>query len=311
MEIRIYNPEYKSEWDSFVRNSKNGTFLFYRDFMEYHSNRFIDHSFMFYSDKGLIGIMPGHLNDRIYYTHNGLTYGGLIMSKGITMTDVLSIFEHLTITLRNQGIIKIIYKAIPHIYHQQPAEEDLYALFRHKATLSERSISSSILISNKMDYSKIRKRGIKKAKDANLEIAESDDISTFWKILSSNLERKYNTKPVHSLNEISFLKKRFPNEIKLFSATDQNGEFLAGCLLFDMESIAHIQYIAGTTKGKQCGAIDLLIDYIINVICSDKIYFDYGTSTEDHGLYLNEKLIYQKEGFGARGIVYDIYTIDL
>lgn len=311
MEIRIYNPEYKSEWDSFVRNSKNGTFLFYRDFMEYHSDRFIDHSFMFYSDKGLIGIVPGHLNDRIYYTHNGLTYGGLIMSEGITMTDVLSIFEHLTITLRNQGIIKIIYKAIPHIYHRQPAEEDLYALFRYKATLSERSISSSILISNKMDYSKIRKRGIKKAKDANLEIAESDDISTFWKILNSNLERKYNTKPVHSLDEISLLKKRFPNEIKLFSATDQNGELLAGCLLFDMESIAHIQYIAGTTKGKQCGAIDLLIDYIINVICSDKIYFDYGTSTEDHGLYLNEKLIYQKEGFGARGIVYDIYTIDL
>ncbi|MDL2303653.1 GNAT family N-acetyltransferase, partial [Dysgonomonas sp. OttesenSCG-928-D17] len=97
MKIKPYTPEHKSEWDEFVRNSKNGTFLFYRDFIEYHGDRFGDYSLLFYCDDILTAIMPGYIADKIYYSHGGLTYGGLIMANHTTAANVLELMEHLTV----------------------------------------------------------------------------------------------------------------------------------------------------------------------------------------------------------------------
>lgn len=310
MKIELYKPEYKVVWDEFVSSSKNGTFLFYRDFMEYHQDRFNDYSLMFYINDILVAMMPGHIEDKVYYSHKGLTYGGLIMSEKTTAVDVLKIFEHLTVTFRHQGIKKIVYKAIPHIYHNMPAEEDLYALFRYKAILSARSISSSIYLSDKPRYSELRRRSLKKAEKNGLVVQESSDFALFWQILSQNLEERHNVQPVHSLTEIVYLKEKFPDNIHLYLVSDSN-QTLGGCVVFETEKVSHIQYIAATADGKSLGAVDIVIDYIINIAYPHKIYFDYGTSTEQGGMFLNEGLISQKEGFGARAIVYDIYTIDL
>jgi len=311
MRIEIYKHELKDEWDQFVHSSKNGTFLFYRDFIEYHGDRFCDYSLMFYHDETLIAIMPGHIKDRIYYSHQGLTYGGLIVDRYTTAVQVLEIFEYLTVTFRHQGIKKIIYKTVPHIYHKLPSEEDLYALFRYNAKLTTRNISSTILLSQKIGYSDSRKNGLKKASKNRLNVAKSDDLEGFWKILSDNLKERYNKQPVHSLEDISYLKNKFPNEICLFSVTDEENRMLGGCLVFETDNVVHAQYTAATTEGKDKGAVDMVIDYIINEAFTGKQYFDYGTSTENDGWYLNENLIYQKEGFGARATVYDVYTIDL
>lgn len=310
MKIELYTPDLKSQWDTFVQKSKNGTFLFYRDFIEYHGERFNDYSLMFYEKEKLIGIMPGNIENKIFYSHMGLTYGGLIMNPETKTKDVVSAFTHLTVTFRHQGIKKIVYKAVPHIYHQQPAEEDLYALFRHNAKLGERNISSTILLSDKINYSELRKRGIKKAEKNNLKIEKSDDYKNFWTILSDNLQTRYNKQPVHSTDEICYLKSRFPDNIHLYSVKKDN-DIIAGTVIFETTTVAHIQYIAASADGKELGATDLLVDHIINNAFPKKKYFDYGVSTEDKGHYLNESLITQKEGFGARATMYDIYTIDL
>lgn len=312
MKIKLYSSEYKDAWDKFVRTSKNGTFLFYRDFIEYHADRFRDYSLMFYLNDVLVALMPGHMEDRIFYSHKGLTYGGLIMGDKTTAANVLSIFEYLTTTFRHQGIRKIIYKAVPHIYHIRPAEEDLYALFRYKATLTSCSISSSILLSDRAKYSDLRKRGVKKALKNNLIVKKTTDYSGFWQILSRNLKDKYETEPVHSLAEINYLKSKCPRNIHLFTVGNtDSSSIIGGCLVFETERVAHVQYVAATEEGKRLGAIDLVIDHIINTAFAHKTYFDYGTSTENGGWHLNENLIHQKEGFGARGTVYNIYTIDL
>ncbi len=291
MEIKIYTAEYKAEWDKFVHNSKNGTFLFYRDFIEYHADRFNDYSLMFYEGTRLIGLIPGHISDKTFHTHQGLTYGGLVMSNETTTSDVLTVFSYLTVTLKQQGIKKIIYKAIPHMYHRLPAEEDLYALFRHNATLIERNISSTIFLPERIKYSDSRKNGLKKAERNKLHVEESNDIGSFWDILSNNLQLKYNKYPVHSLKEISYLKEKFSDEIHLFVVKNTSSNIIAGCLIFEMQNIVHAQYTAATEEAKSQGAIDILIDYIINEVFAHKAYFDYGTSTENAGLYLNENLI--------------------
>ena len=40
----------RAPWDTFVQESKNGTFLFVRDYMDYHRDRFQDCSLLVYRD---------------------------------------------------------------------------------------------------------------------------------------------------------------------------------------------------------------------------------------------------------------------
>ena len=312
MEIRIekYSPELRDEWDDFVASSKNGTFLFYRDFMEYHSHRFTDNSLLFYQKGRLIALLPGNIVGNTLYSHQGLTYGGLILSVFTTAEAVLSIFSTLKDYLAKEGIEQFIYKTIPHIYHKLPAEEDLYALFRNDAQLISRSISSCIVQKDRPRFSELRRRGVNKGEKCRLFVKKGERFRGFWKILTENLFRRYNVAPVHSLSEIEYLKSIFPTNIHLFEVWEGD-RMLAGCVIFDTGKVAHVQYISANEEGKKCGALDFLFDYLIQKIYITKPYFDFGTSTEHGGTILNEGLISQKEGFGGRGIVYDTYRLQL
>ena len=46
--IQRYTSDKQAEWDAFIAQSKNGTFLMQRGYMDYHSDRFVDCSLMFY-----------------------------------------------------------------------------------------------------------------------------------------------------------------------------------------------------------------------------------------------------------------------
>ncbi|NDV79281.1 GNAT family N-acetyltransferase [Dysgonomonas sp. 511] len=311
MRMKLYSPTEKEEWDKFVTGSKNGTFLLYRDFIEYHGNRFNDYSLMFYRNDKLMALLPGHISGKDFHSHMGLTYAGLIMGGQTTASDVLEIFKQLTHIFRHQGIKRIVYKAIPHIYHRQPAEEDLYALHYYKAVISERKIASCIYMDNKPPYSPLRKRGVNKAMGGGLAVEKSEGWPQFWQVLSSYLKEKYDADPVHSLEEIIYLKDKFPRNIHLYIVLSPQKDIVGGTIVFETETVARIQYIVSTTEGKRMGATDFLIDHIINKAFPDKAYFDYGTSLGDDDYGLNTNLMHSKEGFGARAIVFDTYTIHL
>lgn len=314
MKILLYSSEYKDQWDDLVRNSRNGTFLHQRDFIEYHRGRFRELSFMIYDDKDrLLAVMPGHIEDKSYYSHRGLTYGGLVLSEQIGAKYVLNIFEHLIFTFRQQGFKRFVYKAVPHIYHRQPSEEDLYALFRLKAFICERNISSTVSMHNcRIEYSTQRKNSLDRARRKGIVIERSENYASFWGILADNLFSKYRKLPVHTLAEIELLSHLFPDNINLYLAKYIDGSVVGGTILFVTDQVIHVQYIAATEDGKKNGAVDQLIDFILEgKIYSDRKFFDYGISTECGGHLLNENLIKQKEGFGARATLYDIYEIIL
>ena len=61
MKIQCYEDSQKQVWDEFVGGSKNGTFLFFRDYMDYHRDRFEDHSLLIWEDNGrLIALLPAN-----------------------------------------------------------------------------------------------------------------------------------------------------------------------------------------------------------------------------------------------------------
>ena len=180
LRIERYESAHKPLWDNFVRQSKNGTFLFCRDYMEYHADRFQDFSLLFFEDDKLLALLPANLAANTAVSHGGLTYGGIICGSSMKTSLMLQVFEILLARLRGEGITQLIYKAVPHIYHRFPAEEDLYALFVHGAHLFRRDISAAILLQQRLPLSKGRKSEIKKA--AHLSIAESDDYDAFMAI---------------------------------------------------------------------------------------------------------------------------------
>ena len=299
------------EWNLFVAASKNGTFLFDRHFMDYHSDRFCDHSLLVYRDQRLYALLPANQKDDTLVSHGGLTYGGLVTDSRCSAKGVLDAFTAINEYLRQQGFRHVVYKAVPWIYHQLPAEEDLYALTSVcHARLTIRDISSAIIGDRKMRFSESRKSGIRKAHRQGLTIAESTDFATFWQILNENLTGKYGVRPVHSVAELELLHSRFPEKIRLYMVFD--GETpVGGTLLFLTPQVLHTQYISANAFGKQHGAIDLLFDHLINNTYKDYPYIDFGKSTVSDSADLNEQLIFQKEGFGARAVCYDTYEYDL
>src|SRR5574344_2338060 len=169
-----------NEWNKFIKNSKNGIFMFDRNYMEYHADRFIDNSLMFYDEKEkLIAILPANIKDNILYSHGGLTYGGFIVDEKMKQHRMLECFDALKKYKEEKNIKELYYKTIPHIYHKQPSEEDLYALFVNGAKIFKQEPSTTILLENPNKMPKGRKAQISRAKREGVKIEESADFDTF------------------------------------------------------------------------------------------------------------------------------------
>ncbi len=310
--IRVaqYSPEHQLLWDSFVEHSKNGVFLFYRDYMEYHSDRFRDHSLLFFKNGKVIGLLPANIKNDTLYSHEGLTFGGIISGYDMKIPIIMEIFEKLAKHCKEEGVTKIMYKAIPYIYHSIPADEDLYALFRYNAELIGRNVTSSIYVPSKLKFDESRTRAIKKAQKNNLVVRRNYDFRTFMRIVEEVLVERHGVKPVHTPEEIELLASRFPDNIKLF-ASHKNDAMLAGVILYESRNVAHAQYIANSNEGRDLGALELVFAYLIHDCYKEKRYFDFGISTEKLGQVLNVGLIMHKEGFGARAVMHDFYQLSL
>ncbi|WP_429115857.1 GNAT family N-acetyltransferase [Aeromonas veronii] len=309
MKIKKYNDSDRIIWDEFVSLAKNKHFFFFREFMEYHSDRFQDNSLMFFDDnQKLLAILPANRIGGQLYSHQGLTFGGVIIKSSAKQKEVNEVFAAIPDYLKKNGFSSLIYKKIPYIYHSFPCDEDLYSLFRLNSNVVRRDVSSTIKMNCQIKYSKGRKWIVKKSNACGVVYKESDDVSAFWSNLTDVLMSVHGAKPVHSCDEISALKKAFPENIKIFSAS-LDGEQVAGAVIFITDTVAHTQYLYNTVAGRDVGALDGLVDYLVKKVFVDKEYFDFGISNEQQGRYLNEGLISQKEGFGARAVVHDFYEI--
>lgn len=312
MAIRIerYHTSLQPVWDAFVKLAKNGLFMFQRNYMEYHADRFTDHSLLFYKEDELMCVLPANEKEHGFYSHGGLTYGGMLMSRRVGIVFLLEAFDVLLQYLRDCGFTNFIYKSIPYIYHQLPAQEDLYVLHRAGAQLYRRDISSVIDLSEKISYTKGTKSNLSKARKNNLRVEPSIDFGLFMAIEEEILRAKYGTKPTHTAAEIGMLASRFPAHIKLYLVYKED-TCLGGSILYETEDVIHTQYIGITSEGKDAGALDCLVDYLLHNLIEKHKYFSFGISTEQEGKVLNEGLVRNKESFGARAITNDFYRIDL
>ena len=311
-EIIRYDASMTARWDEFARMSRNGTMLHQRGYMDYHSDRFKDCSLVALHEGRLCALLPACIEGDTLWSHRGLTYGGwLVPLKHFDATVMVEVMDAACQWMSDNSIKRLVYKPVPHIYHRYPCEEDLYALFRHQAKLIETNISTTIDLTCPLPLDRGNKSGANAARKAGIQVGPSEDWEGYWRLLSSLLDERYGTRPVHTLDEMRLLHGRFPDGIRLYAAT-LDGEMLAGVVMYLSQPVAHCQYIGASPQGKDSKALTLLFDYLIGEAkASGYRYFDFGISNEDHGRYLNEGLVRQKSRLGGRGIVYNTFEINL
>jgi Acetyltransferase (GNAT) domain len=309
MRVERYTADREEEWNDFVDRSKNGTFLFDRRYMDYHADRFVDASLLFYDDRSrLVAILPASRHGKTVVSHGGLTYGGLVTGTTMTTTRMLDVFQAFIGQLRGDQVDRVVYKCVPHIYHSAPAEEDAYALFVHHASLTRRDVSSAIDTREPLPPRAGRVQALQQARRAGVRVERTDAFDAFWPVLERNLSERHAARPVHTLKEISMLAARFPENILLFTCAADD-DILAGTVLYLSKNVCHVQYNGASADGRKLGGLDLVLAHVIERFSSRVRWVDFGISTQRDGRVLNEGLVNYKEGFGARALTYDFYEL--
>lgn len=314
IEISLYQESEQREWDDFARQSRNATFLLQRGYMDYHSDRFSDFSLVARTPQGrLAGLLPANRDGDTVLSHQGLTYGSWIVPfRHFDATVMMEMTDAAIEFLRGHGVRRLVYKPIPYIYHRYPADDDIYAMWRHGARLSECNISTAIDLTNPIPYDRGNKSGLKVAQREGVRVERTDSAyPEFWQLLSDVLAERHGAKPVHTLAEIELLRGRFPDHIKLYAAT-LGGKVVAGTVMFADGPVAHSQYIASSDEGRRVHALAAVFARVAaDATAQGRRYLDFGISNEDHGRWLNAGLVQQKARLGGRGVAYNTFTLDL
>lgn len=310
MTIERYTPALADKWDAAVAATRNGTFLHLRPYMDYHADRFVDCSLIARDDDGkILALLPANAEGDTVASHRGLSFGGWLMTADADAEAMMEIWAAASQFLKDEGFKELIYKPVPHIYHKYPAEEDLYALFRAGGKLESTLISSTIDMQCPLGFDRTAKRYVRAAEKNGVTVGESDCWDEFWAVLRQTLRERHNATPVHTAEEIKLLHSRFPDNIRLYTATI-GGDIAAGVVMYISDTVAHCQYIATTQQGRDAKVLPLLFSRIME-LTAEKRYFDFGTSNEDGGNILNIGLIHQKCTFGARATIQNTYRITL
>ncbi len=308
--VKQYKKEYKQEWDSFVKTAKNATFLFQRDFIDYHSDRFEDFSLMVYKGDKLYALLPANKKGNNVISHQGLTYGSFVLQDSAKLFYSFNAFKKVLEFLYNEEIKKLDMRVIPSFYNNVPSDELEYILFKANAKTIKSDVILLIDYKNPLSFIKSRRQAIRRGAKNNLIIKIEDNYNDFWNtILIPNMYNKYKVKPIHSLNEIKELASKFPENIKQFNVY-KDEELVAGSTIFITKTTIHPQYISANIEKNTLESLDFLYNHIINLYKDEKSFFDFNTSSEDSGNLINKGIIFWKESFGARPHIVNNYLVE-
>jgi hypothetical protein len=317
MRAHAFTPADADRWDAFCAGAFNATFLHSRRFLSYHGDRFADRSLVLEDDAGRwLGVLPAAADpddERTVVSHPGLTYGGVLHQGALRGEAMLEAFAAAALHWRERhGHATLRYKAVPRIYHRAPADDDLYALFRLDAPRVRCDLSSTIDLAHPLPISERRRRTLRKALAAGVEVEEGAAHSAaLWPVIEAVLAARHEARPVHSLAEIETLLERFPEQLRIVVARHEK-RVVAGTVLFIAGPTTHTQYLASDETGHALGALDLVIDAQTRAARERGArWFDFGISNENHGRTLNHGLHRYKSEFGAGGTVHEFFELDL
>lgn len=280
--------------------------------MEYHADRFIDYSVLCFRDQILVAICPAHKVGEELRSHWGLTYGGVLWGSDVSYIESLELADLFKKHLRDEGFKTLRIKGVPEFYLNEGLKSrsaDLYL----DAIMNHSEFVYAIDYSQPLSIHKTKLKHYKKGQLKGFQIECTSDFSAFWiEVLIPRLQSKHQVRPVHSLEEISWLASRFPHKIMQYNIS-LNGRILAGITLFDKGKVVKSQYGATTIQGEKLRALEFLFLYLIYKYKSEgRAYFSMGTAGDKRfpdGI--NPGLRKQKEELGCSEYRQQFYTFNL
>jgi len=318
----MYTDEFDIHWDDFVQQSRNGTFMQQRKFINYHPpGKFHDYSLMVYDDQNqLIAVIPAALKKEgdipIFSSYPGASHGGIIVNQKFDTAKALELIPLLLEHCRSLSFKEIEMKMVPRIYHSWPTDEIDFSL-RYHGFSPEISELATVLplkeidrVNSYMKKSAIRNRN--KAINLGVTSMESDDYASFWRILEFNLKERHNALPTHTYENMLAILQRYPDQVKLF-ASFYEGKMIAGVLVFLLNNrVINCFYISHNDQYQHLRPLNLVFSHLIAWGLEEGFHFvDWGISTENKGKVANSGLFNFKEGFGGRGILRETYKLTL
>ncbi len=296
IEIIRYTPEHKKEWDDFVKRAVSFSILFYRDYIEYHQSRFNDCSLLLYEKNKLKALLPANITANHFYSHQGLTYGGMVCKKNIGFEKIALYYDEFICYIKEIGFQAYTVKTIPHFYHSSLCQsQDFY--FEKKGIYSRYQDLGAYIYCRNHEFPKSSIERRKLRLDL-FTFEEQASLEEFWPVLESNLKEQHQTIPIHTIEEIKYLQEIFPKNIYVNAVRNNiTNEIDAGAVLFDNGDVLKMQYIATSRDGRSNRAIHALYYLIIDTYKTSKEFIDMGTCMINDEVNLS--LLYLKQRFGA------------
>ncbi len=317
--IPVKLPEDAALWDAFVAQCPMATLLHTQLFLSYHGQRFTDASLWIQHEGEPVGLIPAAIspsNSSTVVSHPGVTFGGLLHAGNLTGMESTQALQMAKQYYAQQGFSQWLYKAVPAIYHQQPAQGDMYGLHQLGATVSRCDISATVDLPNRPAWNKKRTKNMKQVAKHNIEVrCDSNQLELFWPLLETRLAEMHQASPVHSYSDIKLLCSRFPNNIKCWGGY-KDDRLVGGTIIFYSPTVAHTQYIAANDEGRKVAALDAILEAtIVAATNNGHRYFDFGHShyrcPDTEAWLFNDSLHKFKCKFGASESIYQTFTIQL
>lgn len=308
--LKRFTPDQSDRWDDHVRRARNGHFMFTRRYLEYHGDRFQDASLMALRDRQLVAVLPAHRVETSLVSHAGLPFAGWITHPRLRMRWMQAIFAALMEWMSEQGITTLVYKAIPHIYHRIPAEEDRYVLAQFGARCSELKVTAARNLGGPDTRNPTSRRCIRHARQAGITVRQWDDIEQFHAMHARWLAERHGAKPLHTLDEARLLAERFPHEIRIYAAF-QGDQAITAQRLYISETVLRLQSLAETPLGRRLAANVVLQAWFDENHAFRGRWLDLGTSMDPVTGELAGSLFDYKESVGGRAVIVPTFSLTL
>jgi lipid II:glycine glycyltransferase (peptidoglycan interpeptide bridge formation enzyme) len=131
-----------------------------------------------------------------------------------------------------------------------------------------------------------------------------------YDLILSNLDNRYEKKPVHSLEELQDLKDKYPNRLHFWKAQDKEGNVLGTVVSFMVNKQgAHDFYIAKNFNFAKHNVMPFLFTEIFKHYQSEGYnWFNFGISSR--GDFVKWGILQAKEKLGGRASVREHWTIE-
>ena len=224
MELSRFRPSEEKIWDFFVPKTNNGTLFHLRSFLNYHPNsRFNDHSILVRKKGKLFSLFPAVeqiiAGKKILFSHPGATVGSFSLPENLSIADALCLGEQLIKYAKGKKFQSIKINLPPNLYQRRLSNYMEYSFFKHGFKYTKREITSILFLEKTIEKTKKKfrpshLRAVRKAKEKNIIVKESQDIEAFYTILKNNLKIRHGVIPTHTLKELKQLFNLFNHDIE-------------------------------------------------------------------------------------------------